>query len=79
MMNERHAPHPSVVETSPPIAPAPAGNDRGKGVAYDREDVVVPSVLPLYHFAISQVADVGWTRLNGGLDEHPSDMAVEQA
>ncbi len=79
MVDERDPPHGGVVEASPPVSPPQACDDRGQAVTYDRDDRKVPPVLPLNDFILPQIADVRWAWLHRRFDQHPPDVAVEQA
>ena len=78
VVDEAQASCTSVDETTEEVTPEKTRDDRGNNEAHGDNERNVPSVLPSDNRVLGQVAHVGNTRPNAGLDEHPANVRPEE-
>ena len=64
---------------APEVTPAEPADNGGQDEAHADDEGAVPAVLPPDDLVLVQVADIGDTGLEAGLDEHPANVGPPEA
>lgn len=77
-MNKDQSNDTRVNKSTEGISPSEVGDCSWQQETHDEDQREVVLVLPLYDRVVSQITNIGNTRLATGLDEHPTEVSVPE-